>query len=74
MSKKRATSQISKSQILSRLSPTIVQPAGGQRAYHTYGRLFYTPRSSLALLALLKRAIPWTTIESQAAVVATRMV
>ena len=37
---------------LSNLSLAIVQPTGGQRTYHTYGQLFYTPRPSLALLTL----------------------
>ena len=43
---------------------------GSQRTHHTYGQLFYTPYPSLALLVLPERAIPWTVIESQAAVVA----
>jgi hypothetical protein len=55
---------------LSSLLPAIVLPTGGQRTYHTYGQLFYTPHLSLTLLALPERAVPWTVIESQAAVVA----
>jgi hypothetical protein len=49
--------------------PAIVPPTGGQRTYHIYGQLFYTPHPSLALLTLPDRAVPWTVIKSQAAAV-----